>query len=386
MFFPSRDSKGWAGIRDGAVGFRRMFDTYQREDMMMGGIPRDTNPLWSVFVAAYLLSLHETHPGVGAPERADPFLTELVEWQLRWADQGMPNFELTSSLASKFILTEVETLRMDTLRFPFSAFLLHVPMDLGLTIDTERGPVPARWVLVNWTHTVSEDRVLDEADRFSGLLATVGVNKLTPRFVQTAFDEVKADLLKQEGGRLPRRLMVRLLGEGDIGVFFGSSDDKALDCRVGEWLRLTPEGAARAGELSEKHHYGQMFTVQDVRCLRLAWRLVVNTLLYLEAKPGLLPAPRRASYPPGEKVRTRLVVLGREVKVAPNLLQAARHHVKGHAARAAWKVLVRSVVRGHWKQQPHGPKGAERVRKWIEPYERGPEDGPRLVERKYRVE
>ena len=40
------------------------------------------------------------------------------------------------------------------------------------------------------------------------------------------------------------------------------------------------------------------------------------------------------------------------------------------------KQMVRSIVSGHWKDQPCGPKAEKRKRIWIEPYWRGPEYAP----------
>lgn len=40
------------------------------------------------------------------------------------------------------------------------------------------------------------------------------------------------------------------------------------------------------------------------------------------------------------------------------------------------KLEVRTLVRGHYRQQPHGPRKALRRTQWIAPFWRGPEDGP----------
>jgi hypothetical protein len=40
------------------------------------------------------------------------------------------------------------------------------------------------------------------------------------------------------------------------------------------------------------------------------------------------------------------------------------------------KLTVRTLVTGHWRMQPYGPKNLLRKRRWIEPFWRGPEDGP----------
>lgn len=45
---------------------------------------------------------------------------------------------------------------------------------------------------------------------------------------------------------------------------------------------------------------------------------------------------------------------------------------KGRVYRHRW------VVRGHWRQQPFGPKRSQRRTQWIPPYIKGPEDAPLL--------
>jgi hypothetical protein len=45
---------------------------------------------------------------------------------------------------------------------------------------------------------------------------------------------------------------------------------------------------------------------------------------------------------------------------------------------------IQWIVRGHWRNQPHGKDRAERRRIWIQPYWKGPDDAPRLL-REHRV-
>lgn len=52
-----------------------------------------------------------------------------------------------------------------------------------------------------------------------------------------------------------------------------------------------------------------------------------------------------------------------------------RDYVRGTKS----SVNVRTLVRGHWKNQPCGEKGQERKWLHIEPYWRGPEDGPTAI-------
>ena len=74
--------------------------------------------------------------------------------------------------------------------------------------------------------------------------------------------------------------------------------------------------------------------------------------------------------PRGEPV-TATFQLTRDVKVD------CRQAVRDYCARGGREApSVQSLVRGHWKNQPHGPGRAERKRLFVEPYWRGPEDAP----------
>ena len=83
--------------------------------------------------------------------------------------------------------------------------------------------------------------------------------------------------------------------------------------------------------------------------------------------------PRPIQYKRGEP-QTWTFQLARDVKI--DCRAAVRDYVRGLAASSP---VVQSLVRGHWKRQPHGPGGTERKTIFIEPYWRGPEEAPIAV-------
>jgi len=89
-------------------------------------------------------------------------------------------------------------------------------------------------------------------------------------------------------------------------------------------------------------------------------------------------AQRKLAFAP----QPRVWLVGKDVKIRPELLEAAR---SGGTTRAAFEIHSRFVVRGHWRNQPHGPAHQLRRRQWIQPHWKGPEAGPQLV-RAYSVE
>lgn len=70
------------------------------------------------------------------------------------------------------------------------------------------------------------------------------------------------------------------------------------------------------------------------------------------------------------------VVLRREVVV--DCRDWLEKHLRGDAD-ANRMLSVQTLVRGHWKRQPHGPNATERKYIHVEPYWRGPEDAPIAV-------
>ncbi len=113
---------------------------------------------------------------------------------------------------------------------------------------------------------------------------------------------------------------------------------------------------------------------RNVRVLTLVGRLVVGSILELTTMGTNGSSGPRAKKP-GREGEPRLWVFKmlRAVKVD------ARPIVAAYLAGGGRSPTVQSLVRGHWKNQPHGPCSS--LRKWIhvEPFWRGPEDAPIAV-------
>jgi hypothetical protein len=107
-------------------------------------------------------------------------------------------------------------------------------------------------------------------------------------------------------------------------------------------------------------------------------RLLVGLCLDLESRPS--PPPRRPQ-PLSERTARRAGIpvettfLVTRPVVVDHRATVRRYITTGEIAQSS----VRCLVRGHWKQQPHGPKNAARRWQHVEPYWRGPEDAPIAV-------
>jgi len=120
---------------------------------------------------------------------------------------------------------------------------------------------------------------------------------------------------------------------------------------------------------------------QDERVFLCLARLILNTCLAFSdplnvrevgkghTKKASVSLARAALEPPPH----RLFELGRPVTV--DCREYVRSYVTGDRARLA----VRLLVRGFWRNQPHGPGRELRRQQWIEPYWKGDVGAPILL-------
>lgn len=119
-------------------------------------------------------------------------------------------------------------------------------------------------------------------------------------------------------------------------------------------------------------------TQLDTRSLHMAARLIIGVCMAFESEGGArhLSSDRKAMRRRGTPFPTALeYIVGRPVSVD------ARRYVREYIASGGKRGprTTQSLVRGHWKHQPHGIGRSERKFIHIEPYWRGPEDAPIAV-------
>jgi hypothetical protein len=138
----------------------------------------------------------------------------------------------------------------------------------------------------------------------------------------------------------------------------------------------------------ELHHYydperEHAFVDQiahDERLYITIGRLVINTCLALSNPENVKEIGssheryrnRSAKDPRTGPPEQRVYQLGQPIKV--DCRSAVKEWLGGH--RKSSTVNVQFLVRGHWRNQAHGPKMALRSRRWIEPYWKGEKDAP----------
>lgn len=259
-----------------------------------------------------------------ASEHLRQNLAEQLHRDTRWAQFGLNTFNLTDSLAASLILTEPLPLTEETFALPFPTFAVTVPNGF---IPFFRGG-KQEWARNVWVHR---------------------------------FDSPETP------GLQIYQVTVECGGDSDLAVFRREPLDRLIQFTT---------------EVLKSFDDDPEFTSDDNATMAAALRIVRNLVLWIDAHP-LPPREERKGkskksrkHEPKDRIAPYIWILGHEVKLGRELRTMATEMVLGQTERSAlpgWKVRVQHVVRGHWKQQPHGPERSLRKRISVEPYWRGPE-------------
>ena len=118
----------------------------------------------------------------------------------------------------------------------------------------------------------------------------------------------------------------------------------------------------------------------DATAIRSIRQIAFGMLAYvtcvdraIEERPGAVSKKRVADDELQQHPRVHDV--GRSVKIDPILVK----HARAGAREVALQVKHRFIVRGHYRNQAHGPARRDRKTIWIEPHWKGPEEGAAIV-------
>jgi len=242
-----------------------------------------------------------------------------IAWSAEWARGGFPTLQLGHAYAAALMSTAVPDA---DIRPPWPAYYLAIPDGLLTMLARDGTPEPLRAALVYFQRDRWTFLTIAETVEYSCLVYTL-------------------DELRQ-----------------------GEPLEHSGEC----W------GAASGLNLAESEH-----DCRSIVCLR---RLVLNACIAMSdptaAKPigkghaaASSPATTSSNGKPASTPPTaRVWELNRPVRIDCRI--AVREYVRGGGRVPT----VQRQVRGHWKQQPHGIARSMRSLRWIEPYWRGPDDGP----------
>lgn len=253
--------------------------------------------------------------------RSDAVASSLMAWSVEWARCGMPQVCPSAKLVASLMATSMGAEGCALVEPPWRAFAIVIPPGL-LPVESAAG----RSTDIRLAHALWADGTL------------------------------------------------RVLGTDEYLSAWSTSAEP-----VSAWAEEWSPGGAE----SSLPHQSDL-DVSDTRMLTLLARLVLGVAATLSvpdtqrdvrAKERKARASNAAREARGEPT-SWTYVLGGNVRVD------VRSAVRDYVERGGSPPSVQSLVRGHWKRQPHGPELS--LRKWIhvEPYWRGPEDAPIVAARR----
>lgn len=284
----------------------------------------------------------------GSPEVVHPtmHIIELLHWTARWYTLGSPAITLDSNLATSLIATETADEFISTIEPPWVCFIVRLPRDL-----VEMAQLKFTHLIVNryfrfndlsWWPTGVPERWLEDPNRTVELLH----RKFGYVWCIGGATEDAVPLWRSESLRV-------LLGKDRPEFLFDDAPDTSE----------TPED----------------------RVVQALARLVVGICHLAENPKALRPKSTKKQQHRWRFSKLPLTteyVLAPDVPVKFDCTEAVGAFLRGERKgppRFQW------IVRGHWRNQVHGPGRTGRKRIWIQPYWKGPEDARRLF-REYRFE
>ena len=139
--------------------------------------------------------------------------------------------------------------------------------------------------------------------------------------------------------------------------------------------------------LTASLHYDTRLTEQEQRFIDGARNVILNLCLFGEYNKDQIkkahadrPAKLVRKKKKGQKVQktkpkgATIWVVGSNIKLDAKVIEDARSLVPGRG----FSIKRRFTVRGHWRNQAHGPKRALRKKLWIQPHWKGPKEAERL--------
>lgn len=254
-------------------------------------------------------------------------LMHVAQMSYSWGQCGRPAYQLTHSLAAALMLTEPPPMQEgEILELPARTFCLILPP--GIVPVFKKGT--QEWADLVWVNQSKNVHVgsEEEEDFFRWLVEC--------RSVSVWRDRKPSDLYNQDDERQTMIEGAELVPEDDVCLWNGLK----LVRNFCSWLQATD---------ALKNYQGQ-------------------------SRQSKRKKKKSSSKVKFKKPRAKVYQLGRGVEVSQELREMASEIALGRSkhAREGWKLRAQHLVRGHWRNQAHGPQRSMRKLIWIEPHTRGP--------------
>lgn len=289
-------------------------------------------------------------------------------WCLSWARSGYNTFDLSSDFVAAMLLTDARALDVDLVRLPFPAILITTPSGFAIGVEGRS------YTRIHITEISASDvRMLHAAEQVSRVIV-----KLPPEKAR----ETLAELLLRENAPSPSLLdkassTQSLLSSGALRA---SASAGALHIYATDGVHVLDTLIDREGLTWDSFDDlpDSVTDDADKRARQTLRQIVFGMLAYanaidhaVESRDTTTPQ-RRAS---DDKPRPEHWTVGRTVRIDPQLVLLAQSGNR----EAQFRLKHRFIVRGHYRNQAHGPQRTLRTSRWITPFWKGPQDGAELV-------
>jgi hypothetical protein len=286
-------------------------------------------------------------------------------WCLAWARSGYNLFDLSPDFVAAMLLTDARELDVDLVRLPFPAMLIMMPD--GFAIGAEG----RSYTKIHVTEISGNDlRVLHAGDRVWDALSALPLEEaretleelMSPtRRSASLLDQVGTPLVGPSTSLRPSALggALHIYATDGVNVLDTLIDREGLSWDAFDDLS---DGVTDDADKSARQ------TLRQIVFGMLAYANAIDR----SVEPRF-PEPRRPAS--ADKPRAAQWTIGRTIRIDPMLVQLAR----GGNREAMFRLKHRFIVRGHYRNQAHGPQRTLRTSRWITPHWKGPTEGATLV-------
>lgn len=299
--------------------------------------------------------MHDGHPTAG-------------QWILSWARSGYNAFDLSADFVAAMLLTDARALDVDLVRLPFPAILITIPDGFAIGIEGRS------YTKIHVTEiAASTVKMLHVRDTVWDALKDLPHDEVRDVLAQ-AQREVDANAVKKPS--LLDRAGGSLLGaspvvrpSADLGTLhiYATDGVSVLDTLI-DRKDLTWDAFDDLPDAVEHD--------ADRRARHALRQVVFGMLAYVSAVDRAIEPrfsePRKVR---DDRARVAQWTVGRTVRIDPTLVRLARSGDR----ETMFRLKHRFIVRGHYRNQAHGPQRMLRTSKWIACFWKGPEEGAELV-------
>lgn len=340
--------------------------------------PDGTTPTWFSEIVA--------HPSYREYTKKSGFMnldthSTLMAWvvmRLRDVSSTSNWFCPSEGLTYKLTATDLVGATCGDLKLPMEAFYIELPPKFMYLEDPKTGWHEVRVLTV--TKGEITNKTLEIARKYDADAANVTDSLLGPRLL------VECYAGPNDNSRDPF---------DDSWLFMTYKvleDDANIDKVLNASMELSKVEELQQGRIGER-----IFSAREVRIFLL--KFVLNFCVYLGSEKAtkkhqhaeeitrLEAGKKRKNLRKNVQERIkrleedRIFLVGTDVEIDLEMKEIIQTE-----GTASYKLTYRTLVRGHWRNQAHGPGWKLRTRKWIEPHVRGQELPTKTVGHNYKME